>query len=462
MSDRSYTRRRALQLGSAGLLAGLAGCSGGGNGGNGDSGNGGNGDSGNGGNGGNGGDGSGGSNPLESVPAGSTVVAHVDAGTLLDGPVLRQGVEETIALLSEQQPAYSGPESYQDVLSMIESETGLSPDALESMTMFGRVTNTQSQAPGVIVDADWEESAVLEALESQGEASLSEGTYGSATVYTSEMGTGALGVLADGRYVVGEAATIESVVDVVSGDADPVGGTVVTAFGNAPSGPLRFGVDLTQATAEGATGPMASIEQIWGGMGVEGDQRRMVVEMQANDENSANGLQTLLRRGLDQVQSQGQASPDMPSQFGEAIQALDEVQIAQEGRTVSAVYSASAEEAGVLGTMFAAVVASFVLGFGGQEEVRAPQVSFGFDFDMDAETVTITHEAGDTVQAGNLFVVTEEGSQNWASLSENLSPTEDVAAGSRVTTTVDAGETTRVVWESENRSAVLAEERAPQ
>ncbi len=54
--------------------------------------------------------------------------------------------------------------------------------------------------------------------------------------------------------------------------------------------------------------------------------------------------------------------------------------------------------------ILAAVIGTFVLNLGGSVSQTTPQASFGFDFDDGAtnDNVTITHETGDTIEAGRL------------------------------------------------------------
>ena len=91
----------------------------------------------------------------------------------------------------------------------------------------------------------------------------------------------------------------------------------------------------------------------------------------------------------------------------------------------------------------------------GGREPRAPQVAFGFEYDGGAETVTVTHQGGDTVEGGNLTLLlggdpTDAGFEG------------SVSAGDRVTVDTSgygSGDVLRVVWESPeaDASAVLAE-----
>lgn len=463
MRKKTCTRRRALQLGSAGLLAGLAGCSGDGNGdGNGNGNGDGNGNGSGNGTGNGNGTGGGGSAALASVPEGSTMAGYVEVGTLLDGSMVRQGVEETISLLRDQNPGYSGPGSYEELLSMLESEMGLDPNGLNSMTVFGDVAGMEPA--GTILDANWSESDLVDTLSSQGDVSLTEGSYKSATTYTDEMDTGMLAVLPDGRYVLGETPTVESVVDVVAGDAAAVSGRVVTAFESSPTGPLRFGADLTTMSG-GSTGPMASIQTLSAGMSTGGGQREMVVQMEANDENSARGLKTVIERGISDLQSDAGDSQDMPPQVQDAVDELSEIEVQASGTTVSATYSADSQEAGVLGTMMAAIVASFVLGIGStQQQSMTPSAAFDLEYDSSAGTLTITHVSGDTIPGSELYVRGDTGNgriDNQWGADYGVS---EVTAGTSVTVeNVSSDYEILVVWEAEggSSSATLAQADGP-
>jgi len=66
--------------------------------------------------------------------------------------------------------------------------------------------------------------------------------------------------------------------------------------------------------------------------------------------------------------------------------------------------------------ILAAVIGTFVLGLGDQLQSTTPQASFGFDTsdtegDGNAETVTATHESGDSLDASNVQL--KIGVENW-------------------------------------------------
>jgi len=53
--------------------------------------------------------------------------------------------------------------------------------------------------------------------------------------------------------------------------------------------------------------------------------------------------------------------------------------------------------------ILAAVIASFVLGLGDQQEV-APTANFDFSYDSSAQEVTVTHTNGDNIIGTNLYI----------------------------------------------------------
>ena len=115
--------------------------------------------------------------------------------------------------------------------------------------------------------------------------------------------------------------------------------------------------------------------------------------------------------------------------------------------------------------ILAAVIGSFVLNLGGSLQQSAPQASFDFDYTTNAgadDTVDITHQTGDTIEAARLNVTSS------VPLSATASWSNTVGAGDTATYNYTGsgdwdGETVRVVWtsESEENSATLSTSTAP-
>jgi flagellin-like protein len=127
--------------------------------------------------------------------------------------------------------------------------------------------------------------------------------------------------------------------------------------------------------------------------------------------------------------------------------------------------------------ILAAVIGTFVLGLGDQVQDTAPQASFNFELDQGTgdfsdsdDTVTITHDGGDTVTASQVTVRiggTAQGSL--AGTFTDFSGTE-ISAGSTAEydeggtgTEISSGADVRVVWSSasSDTSATLGRTTVP-
>ena len=110
--------------------------------------------------------------------------------------------------------------------------------------------------------------------------------------------------------------------------------------------------------------------------------------------------------------------------------------------------------------ILAAVIGTFVLGLGSQVSDTTPQVSFSFELSNDARNVTVTHDGGTAIRAGDLDLVATHPFRNanvagsdqesFATIG-GLATDTAVTAGTQVevaTTGTDpwTGETIRVVW----------------
>jgi len=101
--------------------------------------------------------------------------------------------------------------------------------------------------------------------------------------------------------------------------------------------------------------------------------------------------------------------------------------------------------------ILAAVVGSFVLGFGGGSEAAAtPQVAFEFDADASAETVTITHDGGDSIDASQLLVEVGDQETVWDATDGEVSP------GDTTTVAAQSGQTIRLIWNGQERTVLAA------
>ena len=138
--------------------------------------------------------------------------------------------------------------------------------------------------------------------------------------------------------------------------------------------------------------------------------------------------------------------------------------------------------------ILAAVIASFVLGLGDQAQQATPQASFSFDYDSsvggqsDSGALTITHDGGDTLEAGTLYlrgdgIVTDgtdglnrgtevdytDTDAKWSDTSKYGGTTSEISAGNSIIAGVDSDYDLNVVYEPPegDSSATLAQDTGP-
>jgi len=135
--------------------------------------------------------------------------------------------------------------------------------------------------------------------------------------------------------------------------------------------------------------------------------------------------------------------------------------------------------------ILAAVIGTFVLGLGNQVQETSPNANIAFDYTNDSDgddTLQITHETGDTIEASQVSVVLSgvenggtdaNGKYAWNDFLDN--DVEEINAGSSITVTDgDIGESdtgdlnlasasARVTWSSDSggSSATLGEWNGP-
>jgi len=133
--------------------------------------------------------------------------------------------------------------------------------------------------------------------------------------------------------------------------------------------------------------------------------------------------------------------------------------------------------------ILAAVIASFVLGLGDQNN-PAPTTSFDFEYDSDAGSngqVTITHGDGDELVAQNLYIRGQQiddattfgatgNDQHWGNLqgaiSSTYSNTDSISAGQSATVALNSPSdeyVINVVWEDpdSDSTSTLSTDRGP-
>ena len=116
--------------------------------------------------------------------------------------------------------------------------------------------------------------------------------------------------------------------------------------------------------------------------------------------------------------------------------------------------------------ILAAVIGTFVLGLGDQVSNTSPQASFTFDFEVGATatdcstapsgsspegTLTITHDGGDSIDAGQLSIAGSDVEGSSVDLTScGYASTDSISAGTTTDVGAENDDTVRVTWESSN------------
>lgn len=443
------TRRDVLRTGAGvsavAALGGLAGCSGLTGGGGGES-----------------------EGGVQGLPEDAGAAAVIDAEAVRTDDATAALVNAFLDVQAERE-YYDGPENYEAVLDEFENETGLDPEGASTLTPFfgwgGEYSPVDGEFAAARFEADWSAEDVVDSLEENG-GSYSDEAYADGTLYEpDEEYRSYLGVLGDGRYVVGTEDAVTDTLDVEAGEADAIPETLQSAYAETRTAPVRFvsGVpeDEVPESAGGQfdTSVFRNVESVAGSVYADGDTRGIETTLAAGSESDAEDIADIIDGGLTVVEQ------DAP----EAVAAeLDAVEVTQDGTGVTVSYEATVDE--LTAFVDEAVGQS---GSGGAEDTT-PQVAFGFDYDRDAETVTITHEGGDHVRQRALTVegagfadaadAEMTGPGIWqGTASGEIGGDPAVAAGDRVTVGAEPDCDIRMVWRSEdgNAAATLAQFSGP-
>lgn len=433
MDDESLTRRRLLAA-SAGVVsaASLSGCSGLLGEGDDES-----------------GDGEGSADgALDAVPAESAeVLVSVDVDRILNDDLLRERFETLAG--SGPGNTVGAPPSVDESLEMASSTLGVDPRDISSLLAFGELgEGTDDASQGVVVDADWTEDDIENALVSEGFYEAS--SYSGQTVYEGD--ADAVGVVADGQYVVGPPDVIRESIDTAVGDGPSLDNDAAAAFRDAPDGYVRMGFAPSSGTTafaeDDGVDAVADLQRGTGALYRDADSRGGELTMEFGSDATAEQVTTLLDDGRERFRDE--LGGEQFSEFGEQFSTVvAETSVSRDGTDVVV---ENDDGNGWLLLIPVAVVGSFVLGLGQRTTTPAPQVSFDFEWDADAEELTITHAAGDAIRADRLFVRGGSLDSSWRDLggrgSSTVGGAPAITAGDSVTVEVSPGTTLRLLWQS--------------
>lgn len=399
---------------------------------------------------------------IDAAPVGADAVVGLDVAALLADSPIREGIDR---FLTEG----PGPQTVEAALDRAESEGGLDPRGVRELLGFG--TFREPSPNGAVLWTDWSRSELFDALETRA-GGAGETTYGDRPVLTGGAGRdGAVGVLEDGVFAVGEQATVEATIDRWREEADPLGGEVREAYVSAGSGHARFGFDVPTEEIPAETGgpfDASPLEELTYGYGSLTTDGRLTVSLRATGEGAAGDAASIIESGLALAREEVRTAPE--SERRERLQqVLAGTAVDQQGRVVTV-----DTENGIEGLVVVSgtVGTSLLLGDGeglGRPQQVTPQAAFSFDFVPETRQLEIVHQAGNSIPAAELYVRGEGvPTGSWDDLGGPTSGEADgtpaVTAGDRLSLpNVEPDYEVRVVWEPDDgdASAVLARGDGP-
>jgi flagellin FlaB len=299
--------------------------------------------------------GGGDSGRAEYVPTSASGIGHVDVDALLSDSQLRAGINSTASTVAGQTAGLDGPTTVEGWLDRIEADAGYDPRKLNEVLGFYTTSADLDAEDGATVAwTDWSNSTVRGALEDGG-SSFTEESYRGKTLYVPEYG-GPLAVLSDGTYAVGSESAVRGVVDVATGNAEALSGTLRTLYDNT-RGMARWATVVPEGTFDSAAvggvdaSTLQGVTHATTSLYRDGSQRGMDATLVASSTDRANAIKSTLQAGkqlaLDQLQqARSRSAGAGPSEFYfEGMRTyLQEATISRNDASVTVSYTASAEQ----------------------------------------------------------------------------------------------------------------------
>jgi hypothetical protein len=258
---------------------------------------------------------------VDTVPAGVDYVVYLDPG-VRDDRTTKDLVDGFVDIARDQDADYEGPASYDALRENVSEQTDadVDIDELNHAVLYGRYPDVSGPAAdtgpdvdyvGVLVDSTWNESRFVD-LVANGTA-YEQRAYEGYTVYVQQSGTDDgsapaptwIGVLGDGRYVLGTEQAVTDALDVRADEADAFGGPLREQYDATREGYLRFAVnvpepnDVTPATQAVLTdnqfGAFRNLSTVAGSYYTDGDAVGMELRLGTASEDDATDLRAILR-----------------------------------------------------------------------------------------------------------------------------------------------------------------------
>lgn len=283
--------------------------------------------------------------------AGCTDVFGDDASG--DGPLADDAPEES-AVLAHVEPDALDDEDLETLerveqvhverLRSLEDELGRDPLAADELVLFADAPDDEGGAPDVILEADWQASAVAADLEAVTDLAYERREFeGDDALFEPAESTADaphLGILDEDRFVYGSESGVRAALSVRHGDREPVGGRLRDAYDDAHGGQLTVASTFAGSPVPASVADLAGLdidvferveavgrryETVDAGLSVE-------VALHAESEHDAEDLERVVRGGLATL-------ADLDESFDEA---REDVALERTGSVVELTYRGEA------------------------------------------------------------------------------------------------------------------------
>ena len=297
-----------------------------------------------------------GSDAAESVPEGVDAVVYFDTAVATDRTTATV-TNGLIDISKENNEFYDGPDDYEALLNETTSEANLSADGLNEVVFYGQYPNqtddssvagelSESGYFGLVVDSEWGETEFVDEFS---DTEFETREYEGYTVYVEQqdeqsdvpayLGNDSpplwVGVLDDGRYVLGTENATTDAIDTDRGAADSFGGQLRSEYDSTrDDGYLRFAAtvpaeripDSGMVAAEQFSA-VRNIEVVAGSYYTDGEDIGMSARMTTGSESDADDLQSITDGGI--------ATGKQMTRADETAALLDNVTVEQDGAAVT-------------------------------------------------------------------------------------------------------------------------------
>lgn len=289
---------------------------------------------------------------LSSVPDGVDTVQYTNVDKLSQDKAVESVVNKLLSLAEENGASDDTPENFEALKAELENETGLALEDLHTLTAFSKYSDNGSgvtRYSATILDADWSESELVAAIETNSDTELVASEENGVTVYKPEetpmFGEPQwVGVLGDGTYVAGTPAAVTDVINVTNGDADALSGDLKQTFQETRNGHVKFAARIPQdaipaeSLGQGTnlnTGAFNSVEMVSGAYYTDGNSMGVEVQFHATTESAARDIRDVTEGSVSLAS--GMVEVD------EVKETLRNVEVTQDGATVTVTYENSVE-----------------------------------------------------------------------------------------------------------------------